>query len=202
MAMIYAGHSAAQSSFALSDLLATLKQIQSQYDEIAAKNLDEMDSWYKSKFEDITNKTTKHIYKARSHRSTKQQRYKKELKDLQARIEAPKLELKTTKEKIAHHLCEYQDLLNINMSLEIEITTYMILIEGEDSRLSDMVKGLSLSSSKSAMSSGMSVGMAGGVAGGMALSGIVRGNGNGGGNGNRNGKGNENGGGNGNGAGG
>lgn len=52
------------------------------------------------------------------------ERYKKELEDLQVRIEALKVELETTKEKIAHHLREYQDLLNIKMALEIEITTY------------------------------------------------------------------------------
>uniref|UniRef100_A0A4W5PFH7 Zgc:172323 n=1 Tax=Hucho hucho TaxID=62062 RepID=A0A4W5PFH7_9TELE len=163
MAQVYSGHSSSQSSFAIPDLSAALKQIQSQYNEIAAKNLAEMDSWYKSKFEDITNKTTKHVDKALSVREeitnarkdfqnkerdldalkTKndaleaeineaKERYKKELKNLQARIEALKLELKTTKEKIAHHLCEYQDLLNIKMALEIEITTYRKLIEGED----------------------------------------------------------------------
>lgn len=42
----------------------------------------------------------------------------------QARVEALQLELKATKEKIALHLREYQDLLNAKMSLEIEITTY------------------------------------------------------------------------------
>uniref|UniRef100_A0A4W5PFG1 Zgc:172323 n=1 Tax=Hucho hucho TaxID=62062 RepID=A0A4W5PFG1_9TELE len=169
MAQVYSGHSSSQSSFAIPDLSAALKQIQSQYNEIAAKNLAEMDSWYKSKFEDITNKTTKHVDKALSVREeitnarkdfqnkerdldalkTKndaleaeineaKERYKKELKNLQARIEALKLELKTTKEKIAHHLCEYQDLLNIKMALEIEITTYRKLIEeainGKDQR--------------------------------------------------------------------
>ena len=42
----------------------------------------------------------------------------------QARIEALKEELKSTKSKIALHLREYQDLLNMKMALEIEITTY------------------------------------------------------------------------------
>uniref|UniRef100_A0A8C8GCZ4 IF rod domain-containing protein n=1 Tax=Oncorhynchus tshawytscha TaxID=74940 RepID=A0A8C8GCZ4_ONCTS len=170
MAQVYSGHSSSQSSFALPDLLAALKQIQSQYNEIAAKILAEMDSWYKSKFEDITNKTTKHVDKARSVReeitsarkdiqnkecdldalndaleaevNKTTERYKRELEDLQARIEALKLELETTKEKIAHHLREYQDLLDIKMALEIEITTYRKLIEGEDLQLSSMVKNL------------------------------------------------------------
>ncbi|XP_064862202.1 glial fibrillary acidic protein-like [Oncorhynchus nerka] len=193
--MIYAAHSSAQSAYDLPDISGALKQIQAQYDEIAAKNLQEMDSWYKSKFEDLNNKTTKHVDIVRSVREevagakkdilnkerglealkTKnealeaqireaQEKYKKELEDLQARIEALKEELKSTKSKIALHLREYQDLLNMKMALEIEITTYRKLIEGEDLRLTTMVGTMSImSSSSSSMSAGMSVGMAGGI---------------------------------------
>nr|XP_024002913.1 glial fibrillary acidic protein isoform X2 [Salvelinus alpinus] len=193
--MIYAAHSSAQSAYDLPDLSGALKQIQAQYDEIAAKNLQEMDSWYKSKFEDLNDKTTKHVDMVRSVREevagakkdilnkergledlkTKnealeaqireaQEKYKKELEDLQARIEALKEELKSTKSKIALHLREYQDLLNMKMALEIEITTYRKLIEGEDLRLTTMVGNMSImSSSSSSMSAGMSVGMARGI---------------------------------------
>lgn len=42
----------------------------------------------------------------------------------QARIEALQLELKSSKQRIALLMREYQDLLNVKMSLEIEITTY------------------------------------------------------------------------------
>uniref|UniRef100_A0A8C8FK99 IF rod domain-containing protein n=1 Tax=Oncorhynchus tshawytscha TaxID=74940 RepID=A0A8C8FK99_ONCTS len=193
--MIYAANSSAQSAYDLPDLSGALKQIQAQYDEIAAKNLQEMDSWYKSKFEDLNNKTTKHVDMVRSVREevsgakkdilnkerglealkTKnealeaqvreaQEKYKKELEDLQARIEALKEELKSTKSKIALHLREYQDLLNMKMALEIEITTYRKLIEGEDLRLTTMVGTMSImSSSTGSMSAGMSVGMARGI---------------------------------------
>uniref|UniRef100_A0A8C3FY99 Zgc:172323 n=1 Tax=Cyclopterus lumpus TaxID=8103 RepID=A0A8C3FY99_CYCLU len=177
MNRIYSAHASAQSAFALPDLAAALKQIQTQYDDIAAKNLKEMDSWYKNKFEDLTSKTSRHVDRVRSVRDEiagarkdiqskerdldamrsknealeakireTQEKYKKELEDLQARIEALQLELKTTKTKIALHLREYQDLLNVKMSLEIEITTYRKLIEGEDLRLSDMMQTLSLTS--------------------------------------------------------
>ncbi|KAK5922747.1 hypothetical protein CgunFtcFv8_019985 [Champsocephalus gunnari] len=198
MSRIYSAHATAQSAFELPDLAAALKQIQTQYDDIAAKNLQEMDSWYKNKFEDLTSKTSSHVDRVRGIRDqiagakmdiqnkdreldslrTKnealefkiretQEKYKKELEDLQARIEALQLELKSYKEKIALHLREYQDLLNVKMSLEIEITTYRKLVEGEDLRLSGMMQTLSLRScSMSAIGGGMSFSGGGGGGGG------------------------------------
>ncbi|XP_033957517.1 desmin [Pseudochaenichthys georgianus] len=200
MSRIYSAHATAQSAFELPDLAAALKQIQTQYDDIAAKNLQEMDSWYKNKFEDLTSKTSRHVDRVRGIRdqiagakkdiqnkdrdldslSTKnealefkiretQEKYKKELEDLQARIEALQLELKSYKEKIALHLREYQDLLNVKMSLEIEITTYRKLVEGEDLRLSGMMQTLSLRScSMSAIGGGMSFSGGGGGMGGVS----------------------------------
>ncbi|XP_031432775.1 glial fibrillary acidic protein [Clupea harengus] len=197
MKQIYSAHATAGDAFALPDIASALKQIQQEYDVIAAKNLQEMDSWYNSKFEDLNNKTTKHVDKVRGAREelasakkdiqgkerdmdglkTKndgleaqilaaQERHKKELEALQARIEALQLELKTTKGRIAQLLMEYQDLLNVKMSLEIEITTYRKLIEGEDIRITSMVQGVMGTRAIAGMSAGMAGGLGSGAGAG------------------------------------
>uniref|UniRef100_A0A9J7YUH8 Zgc:172323 n=1 Tax=Cyprinus carpio carpio TaxID=630221 RepID=A0A9J7YUH8_CYPCA len=176
MKQIYAAHATAADAYSLPDL---------------SRN----GLWYKTKFDDLNNKSSKHVDKVRSVREeivtakkdiqnkerdldslkTKnealeaqiretQEKYRKELEELQARIEALQLELKSSKQKTALLLREYQDLLNVKMALEIEITTYRKLIEGEDSRITSVMQSMQ---TMSLMSGSISVHGAGaaGVAG-------------------------------------
>uniref|UniRef100_A0A8C2CTT1 Notochord granular surface n=1 Tax=Cyprinus carpio TaxID=7962 RepID=A0A8C2CTT1_CYPCA len=194
MAQIYGSVAKVDVAFSLPDLASALKQIQAQYDSIAAQNLQEMDAWYKAKFQDLNKATSRHVDTARSIREEltaykreiqnkqreldalknrnealllqiqeAQERHKKEEEELQIRIETLKEELKSIKGKIGLLLREYQELLNLKMSLEIEITTYRKLIEGEDSRLSSMVSGLSLMSVSAGMVSSVSGAISGAV---------------------------------------
>ncbi|XP_074541666.1 notochord granular surface isoform X2 [Halichoeres trimaculatus] len=87
MQRIYSATSKVELSFGLPDLSSALKEIQSQYDSIAAKNLQEMDAWYSSKFQDLSNASNQHVQSVRSLRE-QIAAYKKEILNKERELEA------------------------------------------------------------------------------------------------------------------
>uniref|UniRef100_A0A3B3Y4S4 IF rod domain-containing protein n=1 Tax=Poecilia mexicana TaxID=48701 RepID=A0A3B3Y4S4_9TELE len=65
MQQIYSAASKMDLNFDLPDLSSALTQIQLEYDSIAAKNLQEMDAWYRSMFQDMSDASSKHAQSVR-----------------------------------------------------------------------------------------------------------------------------------------
>ncbi|NXY11569.1 PERI protein, partial [Pteruthius melanotis] len=146
------------------ELTAALREIRTQYESIAVKNLQEAEEWYKSKVAGAgrgfgaaepspsPDSPGPRSAGTRPHPGPTQpllplqnealQRQMREMEDefgeeigsYQDVVGRLEQEIQQMKEEMARHLREYQDLLNVKMALDIEIATYRKLLEGEESR--------------------------------------------------------------------
>ncbi|NXR64162.1 PERI protein, partial [Rhadina sibilatrix] len=142
------------------ELTAALREIRTQYESIAVKNLQEAEEWYKSKVPGAGRGEPGRVRsgegggKTRPHpgpfaaapplplQNEALQRQMREMEDefgeeignYQDVVGRLEQEIQQMKEEMARHLREYQDLLNVKMALDIEIATYRKLLEGEESR--------------------------------------------------------------------
>jgi len=69
-----------------------------------------------------------------------EERYNRDVSDYQETILSMQNECDDLKRKMADHLRQYQDLMGVKVALDMEITMYRKLLEGEESRLTDSVE--------------------------------------------------------------
>nr|XP_057906714.1 keratin, type II cytoskeletal 8-like isoform X2 [Doryrhamphus excisus] len=148
------------------DMEEIVADVKAQYEDIAARNREDAEIWYKTKYEQITAEADQYDNELRSTKgeilelkriiknlqnevqSVKGQRMNIDAQiteiehrgeaatdDAKDRIRDLELALQQAKQDMADQVRQYQELMNVKMALDIEISTYKKLLEGEEERI-------------------------------------------------------------------
>uniref|UniRef100_A0A669BMQ4 Si:dkey-222n6.2 n=1 Tax=Oreochromis niloticus TaxID=8128 RepID=A0A669BMQ4_ORENI len=137
-----------------------IADVKAQYEEIAAYNREEVEKWYKIKFDQMKVQVQQHNSELQNtkaeiaelkrmilHRqveidamkeqvsegvSEMEERGEQAVIDAKSRIKDLEAALRQDKHNMAKQLRDYQDLMNVKLTLDIEISTYRKLLEGEE----------------------------------------------------------------------
>ncbi|NXW32496.1 NFL protein, partial [Phaetusa simplex] len=126
------------------DLSAALRDIRAQYEKLAARNMQNAEEWFRSRFTVLSESAAKNTDAVRAAKDEVLYLDMKKKRILCCRycsfqqdtINKLENELRTTKSEMARYLKEYQKKNNVKMALDIEIAAYRKLLEGEETRLS------------------------------------------------------------------
>uniref|UniRef100_A0A3Q4HH08 Keratin, type II cytoskeletal 8-like n=1 Tax=Neolamprologus brichardi TaxID=32507 RepID=A0A3Q4HH08_NEOBR len=140
-----------------------IADVKAQYEEIAAYSREEVEKWYKSKFDQMKVQVQQHNSELQNTKaeiaelkrmilrrqteidvmkeqvsegiSDMEEQGEQAVIDAKSRIKDLEAALGQDKHNMAKQLRDYQDLMNVKLTLDIEISTYRKLLEGEEERL-------------------------------------------------------------------
>merc|ERR1739838_629265 len=129
------------------DLDALLEDMRMQYEAMNKKNQINSERMYNEKVTGLQNAAARNDDALRDANdalrrniSELEDRYNRDVSDYQETILSMQTECDDLKRKMAEHLRQYQDLMGVKVALDMEISMYRKLLEGEETRINESVE--------------------------------------------------------------